>query len=295
METLKTAARICNAGDTRAGDAPLGVFDSGVGGVSVLKWIRQLLPFEDLIYVADKGYAPYGNRSADYVQDRAVRLTRFLLEKQVKAVVVACNTATVTAIATLRSMFKVPFIGIEPGVRPALNATRSGVIGVLATTETLKSPSFNTLIHRFCQNTKVEVQACPGLMEQVESMAFAAPETRNLLGRYLMPLLEKGADTIVLGCTHYPFLAPLVREMAGQEIRVIETGEAVSRQVRHILTTMDLLTSRTGTGTTAFWTSGDPCIETVISHLWGEPVTVAPLPDGRINAQNQSHENSLWE
>ena len=279
MDTIKTTARSCNAGDTRAGDAPLGVFDSGVGGVSVLKWIRQLLPFEELIYVADKGYAPYGNRSSDYVRDRAAHITRFLLEKRVKAVVVACNTATVTAIATLRSTFKVPFIGIEPGVRPALNATRSGVIGVLATTETLKSTSFNALIQRFCKDIRVEIQACPGLMEQVESMAFTTPETRELLGRYLVPLLEKGADTVVLGCTHYPFLVPLVREMAGREIRIIETGEAVSRQVMHILTTMDLLTTRTEPGSTSFWTSGDCRIETVISHLWGQAVTVAPLPD----------------
>jgi glutamate racemase len=290
MDTIKTAARSCNAGDTRAGNAPLGIFDSGVGGVSVLQWVRRLLPSEDLIYVADKGYAPYGNTSSAYVQDRAVHITRFLLEKRVKAVVVACNTATVTAIATLRSMFPVPFIGIEPGVRPALNATRSGVIGVIATTETLKSPSFNALIQRFCRDIRVEVQACPGLMEQVESMAFTTPETRILLGRYLTPLLEKGADTIVLGCTHYPFLVPLVREMAGQDIRIIETGEAVSRQVRHILTTMDLLTSRTEPGSTAFWTSGDCGIQTVISHLWGQAVTVAPLPD-KITAS--THGNSL--
>lgn len=279
MKTTQTAAEICTAEEIRSSDAPLGVFDSGVGGVSVLKWIHRMLPFEDLIYVADKGYAPYGNRSSDYVQDRAVCLTRFLLEKRVKAVVVACNTATVTAIATLRSMFKVPFIGIEPGVRPALKATRSGVIGVLATTETLKSASFNTLIQRFCKDIRVEIQACPGLMEQVESMAFTTPETRKLMERYLIPLIEKGADTIVLGCTHYPFLVPLVREMAGREIRIIETGEAVSRQVMHILTTMDLLTTRTGPGRTAFWTSGDGCMETVISHLWGQTVTVAHLPD----------------
>ena len=277
MENLKTNTSWDTLGQPRAGDAPLGVFDSGVGGISVLRWIRCLLPRENLIYVADKGYAPYGNRSSDYVRERAVYLTRFLVEKKAKAIVVACNTATVNAITTLRSMFEVPFIGIEPGVRPALYATRSGVIGVLATTETLKSPSFKNLINRFCKDVRVEVQECPGLMEQVESMAFTTPETRELLGRYLAPLLQKGADTIVLGCTHYPFLLPLVQKIAGPEIKVIETGEAVSRQVAHILTQRDLLTSRTTPGSTAFWTSGDCGVETVISHLWGKSVTVSPL------------------
>lgn len=277
MENVKTIKNWDISGETRAEDAPLGVFDSGVGGISVLKWIRRLLPRENLIYVADKGYAPYGNRSSAYVRDRAICLTRFLVEKKAKAIVVACNTATVTAITTLRSMFDVPFIGIEPGVRPALYATRSGVIGVLATTETLKSSSFKNLINRFCRDVRVEVQDCPGLMEQVESMAFATPETRELLGRYITPLLQKGADTIVLGCTHYPFLVPLVQKMAGPETKIIETGEAVSRQVVHILTQMNLLTKRTTPGSNAFWTSGDCDIETVISHLWGETITVSPM------------------
>lgn len=277
MENVKIIKDWDTAGQIWAGDAPLGVFDSGVGGISVLGWIRSLLPQENLIYVADKGYAPYGNRSSDYVRERAICLTRFLVEKKAKAIVVACNTATVNAIATLRSMFDIPFIGIEPGVRPALYATRSGVIGVLATTETLKSPSFKDLINRFCKDVRVEVQECPGLMEQVESMAFTTHETREMLGRYLIPLLERGADTIVLGCTHYPFLVPLVQKMAGPEIRIIETGEAVARQVIHILTQRDLLTKRTTPGYETFWTSGDCGIETVISHLWGKPVTVSSL------------------
>ncbi|MCP4119789.1 MAG: glutamate racemase [Desulfobacteraceae bacterium] len=263
---------------TAANDNPLGVFDSGVGGVSVLRWIRRQLPREDLIYVSDAGYAPYGNRSPHYVEERAVYLTRFLLEHRVKAVVVACNTATVTSIARLRSLFPVPFIGIEPGVKPALAATANGIVGVLATTETLKSSSFHNLIHRFCKGARVEVQGCPGLMEQVEAMAFTTPKTRALLDRYLTPLLEKGADTIVLGCTHYPFLAPLIREMAGEGIRIIDTGEAVSRQVCRALSARGLLTSREGPGAAAFWTSGSPTVETVLSSLWGESVTVGRMP-----------------
>jgi glutamate racemase len=262
---------------TAANNSPLGIFDSGVGGVSVLRWIRRQLPREDLIYVSDAGYAPYGNRSSHYVEERAICLTRFLLARGVKAIVVACNTATVTSIATLRSQFAVPFVGIEPGVKPALAATTSGVVGVLATTETLKSPSFHTLIHRFGKGVRMEVQGCPGLMEQVEAMALTAPKTRDLLDRYLTPLLEKGADTIVLGCTHYPFLAPLIREMAGEEIRIIDTGEAVSRQVCRTLTTGDLLTCSRGPGAVTFWTSGSRSVETVLSSLWEEAVTVKQI------------------
>ncbi|MBI9089066.1 MAG: glutamate racemase [Desulfobacterium sp.] len=266
--TIKTAAK----------DRPLGVFDSGAGGVSVLRWIRQQLPRENLIYISDAGYAPYGNRSSHYVQGRATCVTQFLLDQGAKAVVVACNTATVTSIATLRSKFAVPFIGIEPGVKPALAETASGVVGVLATTETLKSPAFHNLIHRFGKGVRVEVQGCPGLMEQVEALAFSTPKTRDLMDRYLFPLLEKGADTIVLGCTHYPFLAPLIREMAGEGIRIIDTGEAVSRQVCRALTTRDLLTGRTEPGAVTFWTSGSRGVQTVLSCLWGEPVTVAQMP-----------------
>ncbi len=265
--TIKTAAK----------DSPLGIFDSGVGGVSVLRRIRRQLPGEDLIYVSDAGYAPYGNRSSHYVQGRATCLTRFLLDQGAKAVVVACNTATATSIATLRSQFAVPFIGIEPGVKPALAETASGVVGVLATTETLKSPSFHNLIRRFGKGVRVEVQGCPGLMEQVEAMAFATPKTRDLLEGYLFPLLEKGADTIVLGCTHYPFLAPLIREMAGEGIRIIDTGEAVSRQVSRALTTNDLLTCSKGPGGVTFWTSGSRGVKTVLSSLWGEVVTVKQM------------------
>ncbi len=263
---------------TSANNNPLGIFDSGVGGVSVLRWVRRLLPREDLIYVSDAGYAPYGNRSPHYVEERAIRMSRFLLDQGAKAVVVACNTATVTSIATLRSLFAVPFIGIEPGVKPALAVTASGVVGVLATTETLKSPSFHTLINRFGKGVRVEVQGCPGLMEQVESLAFTAPKTRDLLDRYLTPLLEKGADTIVLGCTHYPFLAPLIREMAGDEIRIIDTGEAVSRQVCRTLATRNLLTCSRGPGAVTFWTSGSRGVETVLSSLWEEAVTVKQIP-----------------
>ena len=274
MDTIETIIDCGAALGTSINNSPLGVFDSGVGGISVLKWIRKLLPREDLIYVADKGYAPYGNRPWEYVQKRAVSITGFLLEKKVKAVVVACNTATVTSIAILRSMFSIPFIGIEPGVRPALKTTRSGIIGVLATTETLKSTSFNNLINRFCKDVRVEVQACPGLMEQVEAMAFNTPRTRELLQSYLVPLVEKGADTIVLGCTHYPFLIPLVRQMAGTDITIIETGQAVSRQVMQVLTQRNLLTNRTTPGSVSFWTSGDCSVKTVISSLWGYAVSV---------------------
>jgi len=278
MKTMEKETDKGLARKTATNNNPLGIFDSGVGGVSVLQWLRRILPHEDLIYIADKGYAPYGNRPSPYVEDRAITLTRFLLEKNAKAVVIACNTATVTSIATLRSMFPVPFIGIEPGVKPAMAATSSGVIGVLATTETLKSPSFHKLIQRFGKEVRIEVQECPGLMEQVESMEFTTPRTRELLENYLNPLLKRGADTIVLGCTHYPFLTPMIREIAGERIRIIETGEAVSRQVLRSLTNMGLMSDRKSIGSASFWTTGSCDVETVLSTMWEESVKVKKIP-----------------
>ena len=196
---------------------PIGVFDSGVGGLSVLRWIRAELPNEDLLYIADSTYAPYGNRGTSFIERRSIALTNFLLNQKAKAIVVACNTATAASIATLRSMFHIPIVGIEPGVKPAMAKTKTGIIGILATTETLKSVKFNQLISRFSEDVKFVVQDCPGLVEQVELANFMGKKTQNLVKKYVSFLLSEGADTIVLGCTHYIFLEPIVKKIAGQE------------------------------------------------------------------------------
>ncbi|MBF0468034.1 MAG: glutamate racemase, partial [Desulfamplus sp.] len=192
--------------------SPVGVFDSGVGGLSVLREIRRELPAEDLIYVADSGYAPYGNRPASFIERRANAIAEFLLGANVKAIVVACNTVTVVAIKMLRSWCPVPIVAMEPAIKPAATATKSGVIGVLATTRTIASPSVSRLCAIYGNKIKVLLQPCPGLVEQVERAELSTMLTRSLLFSYISPLLEKGADTIVLGCTHYPFLGQTIQD-----------------------------------------------------------------------------------
>lgn len=254
--------------------APIGVFDSGVGGLSVLHWIRKVLPNEDLLYFADSAHAPYGHKPRDFITGRTIKLTEFLLQQNVKAVVVACNTATVAAIATLRSEFDVPIIGMEPGIKPAASLTNTGVVGVLATTQTIKSDQFSHLVNRFGSEVEVVIQECPGLVEQVEKLELDTPATRKLLERYLNALLSRRADTIVLGCTHYPHLLPLIHEIAGTALNIVDTGEAVARQVVRRIEQLDLLATGSELGSDTFWTSGSENVESTISSIWGQSVKV---------------------
>lgn len=259
-------------------EAAVGIFDSGVGGLSVMREIHALLPAEDLLYVADSAYAPYGPRPAEFIRARATSLTRFLVEQGAKAVVVACNTATAAAVAELRQRFSVPIIAMEPAVKPAVAASRSGIIGVLATEGTLKSAQFAALLARFAGDVQVVTQPCNGLVEQVERGALADPRTLALLRRYTAPLLAAGADTIILGCTHYPFLRTAIAQVVGDGPRLIDTGAAVARELRRRLQQQDLL-SRRGAGGERFWTSGDPHrLGPVMSGLWGTPVRLQALP-----------------
>lgn len=267
---------------------PIGVFDSGVGGLSVLRWIRAELPHEDLLYVADSIYAPYGNRGTSFIERRSIQLTGFLLEQKAKAVVVACNTATAASIATLRSMFHIPIVGIEPGVKPAMARTKTGTIGILATTETLNSTKFNQLISRFSRDVKIVVRDCPGLVEQVELANFMGKATRDLLERNVRFLLEEGADTIVLGCTHYIFLEPLVKEIAGENIGIIDTGAAVAREVCRRLRKENLLSAAEKTGSETFWTSNTrEETQRLIGRLWNQQAKVRLLPE-RISCLSSS-------
>lgn len=260
---------------------PIGVFDSGVGGLSVLRELRRALPHEDLVYVADSAHVPYGEKSAAFIEARAVAITGFLAERGAKAIVVACNTATGAAIATLRARFRLPIIGMEPAVKPAAARTGSGVIGVLATSGTASSDKFADLRARFDKDVKILVQPCPGLVEQIETGDIDSDRTRALVQTYLRPLLEQRADTIVLGCTHYPFVAPLIQELAGSAVTVIEPNAAVAREVRRRLEHEDLSASDGKPGTEEFWTTGPvDQASRVIARLWGSPVVVVHLsPD----------------
>lgn len=239
-------------------EAPIAVFDSGVGGLSVLAEIQRLLPHESLLYFADCGHIPYGEKTPEFIRQRCNVMAGFFREQGAKALVIACNTATVAAVADLRRDFpEWPIVGMEPAVKPAAAATRSGVVGVLATTGTLQSAKFAALLDRFAADVRVITQPCPGLVELIESGDLHSVELRNLLQHYVEPLLANGCDTIILGCTHYPFLKPLLKTMIPDSISLIDTGAAVARQLQRLLAERDLL-AEAANRPVRFWTSGDP-------------------------------------
>ena len=258
---------------------PIGIFDSGVGGLSVLREIRKTLPNEDLIYVADSAYAPYGDKTADVIEARSLAISHYLLSQQCKAIVVACNTATGAAVAALRSVFSIPIIAMEPAVKPAAIHTKSGVIGVLATRRTLASDNFIQLFARYGTDVEILGQACPGLVEQVETGDLYSPKTRQLVEKYVLPLVEQGADILVLGCTHYPFLNPLIKEITGEKIAVIDSAHAVARELHRRLKTADLLVKENRIGTERFCSSDDSLLaKELITRLWEDDVEVQILP-----------------
>jgi glutamate racemase len=256
----------------------IGVFDSGVGGLSVLRHIRRALPDERQIYVADSRHVPYGDKPAHYIEQRSLALARFLVGEGADALVIACNTATAAAAARLRSQFDLPVIGMEPAVKPAVAETKSGVVGVLATVGTLESARFAALLEKYAGEVELITQGCPGWVEQVELGELQGPGTRELVARYTTPLLARGADTLILGCTHYPFLIPQIRELTGEHIALIDTGAAVARQLQRRLSAER--PGRVPGGASAqFYTSGNE-IEAarIMSVLWGDSVEVRRLP-----------------
>jgi len=259
-------------------EAPIGVFDSGVGGLSVLAEIQQLLPYESLLYFGDCGHIPYGEKTPEFIRQRCSLMARFFREQGAKALVLACNTATVAGVADLRRDYPDwPIVGMEPAVKPAAAATRSGVVGVLATTGTLQSAKFAALLDRFATDVKVVTQPCPGLVEMIENGDLHSAALRQLLHGYLEPLLAAGCDTIILGCTHYPFLKPLLAQMLPGPISLIDTGAAVARQLQRLLDEGDLR-AQGPARETCFWTSGDvPHFARVLPLLWKESAEVLPL------------------
>lgn len=269
-------------------DAAIGVFDSGVGGLTVLRAIREQLPFEKLLYVADSGHAPYGERDAAYIANRCTIISDYLIQQPVKALVVACNTASVLAIDRLRNEFDVPIVGIEPAIKPAASVTRSGVVGVLATQRTVQSPGVKRLCELYGQGVEVILQPCPGLVEVIERGELNTQETIQLLTKFLSPLLEAGADTIVLGCTHYPFLREAIQSIVGNAVTVIEPGAAVARQLGRRLDELclksidrqdDVEPEEEVTQTEFYSTGKVGNAASIMSSLWGKPVAVRYLED----------------
>ena len=269
-------------------DKPIGVFDSGVGGLSVLRRIRADLRHETLVYVADSGHAPYGNKPAEFIARRSAAITEFLLEQGVKAVVVACNTATAAAIAWLRAQFMIPIIGIEPAVKPAVATTRSGVVGILATGNTVRSDKFADLLDRHGHRARILVQPCPGLADCVEHGELNGRRPRALLERYLPPLLAESVDTLVLGCTHYPFLSPLIQRLAGPDVAILDPSPAEARQLRRRQETAGLQADGGATGGERYFTSGAPeRTLQVMSRLLGHAITLETLPERREESKAQ--------
>ncbi|MGD8976285.1 MAG: glutamate racemase [Gammaproteobacteria bacterium] len=258
----------------------IGVFDSGLGGLSVLREIRKRLPAEKLVYVADSAHVPYGGHDEAFIRRRSIAIADYLAEAGARMLVVACNTATAAAVPTLRQHLPVPVVGMEPAVKPAAAATRSGVVGVLATIGTLRSARFAALLDRFGAGIEVLTEPCPGLVEAVESGALNSTETVDLVERHVRPLIQGGADTIILGCTHYTFLRPSIESAAGPGVSIIDTGSAVARQVAARLGGG---ARRQGEGTERFLTTGPvQRLSPVLEMLWpgARALEALTLPDG---------------
>ncbi len=250
----------------------IGVFDSGVGGLSVLRALRARLPRETYLYVADQAHVPYGPRPLLEVRRFAEGITRYLLGQGADLIVVACNTASAAALHYLRQTFSsVPFVGMEPAVKPAAEQTRSGVVGVLATPATFQGKLYASVVERFAHDVVVLQDTCPGLVEQIEAGALKAPETRRILERALHPMLAQGIDTVVLGCTHYPFVMPLIAEIAGPGVRVIDPAPAIARQTERLLVRHHLQAPATAQGRVYYRTTGEKrVLQEAVHTLLGE-------------------------
>ncbi|WP_084009603.1 glutamate racemase [Pandoraea oxalativorans] len=276
-------------------NAPIGVFDSGLGGLSVVRAVRALLPHESLIYVADSRYAPYGERPDAFIQHRSLAIARWLRERGAKAFVVACNTATAHGVAALRADDAWPVVGVEPGIKPAAATSRSGVIGVLATAATLRSARFANLLARHtAQGQRFLCQPGHGLVERIEAGDVDSPAVMALLDKYIAPMIAEGADTLVLGCTHYPFLIPAIQRHFGTALMLIDTGAAIARQLQRRLEEADLaapaIAGNAGSAGTngsiqLFTTANAVALQTMADRLMPE----APATPGSTAATDVSH------
>jgi glutamate racemase len=259
--------------------APIGVFDSGVGGLSILHSIRHLLPHERLIYVADSAHAPYGPKGEAFIQQRSLYIMDCLLRRDVKAVVVACNTATAAAVALLRERYALPIVGVEPAVKPAAEHSHSSVVGVLATSGTIASDKFMNLKSRFSDKVQILTRACPGLVELIEQPQFDESAVLALLREFMTPMLAKGADSLVLGCTHYSLIKPQIQQIAGPGVAIVDAGLAVAKELqRRLLAGAVAPLQITGAVPVEFFTSGDPVRQKdLVQRYWHEPVSLKAL------------------
>ncbi len=250
---------------------PIGLFDSGIGGTSIWKEIHELLPNEDTIYLADSKNAPYGQKSKEEIIELSIKNTEFLLNQNSKIIVVACNTATTNAIKELRAKYDIPFIGIEPAIKPAALHSKTQTIGILATKGTLSSELFHQTVQKF-QNTKIIEQVGIGLVGLIENGEINSPEMKQLLNSYLQPMIEANIDYLVLGCSHYPYLLPQIKKILPKHVKIIDSGEAVARQTKNILVENNNLNTQNHTVKNIFYTNSNPTVlEEILNHNY--PVT----------------------
>jgi glutamate racemase len=268
----------------------IGVFDSGVGGLWILKYLREKMPEYNYIFLGDQAHVPYGQRSKDEIQKFSEEITKFLIDKDCQLIVVACNTASGASLKYLREKFpQISFVGMEPAVKPATEITETGKVGILATPATLKGELYNSVVERFSHGTELLEDTCSGLVEQIEKGDFDSPKTKNILKNALLPMIKKGIDIVVLGCTHYPFVIPQIKEIVGEKVKVIDPTPSIARQVGKILDEIELNEIEQGEieladelaeeeikkGTTEIYTSGDKeKMELFLPNLLGERISV---------------------
>lgn len=257
----------------------IGIFDSGVGGISVLCAIREEMPEESVIYFGDQGHVPYGSRSMEQIQSFSEAITRFLLKQGAKIIVVACNTASAAALKYLREKFPdAQFVGMEPAVKPAAEHTQTGKVGVLATPATFQGALYASVVERFANGVELYQDTCPGLVQQIEQGKLNGAETRRILKDALLPMLERNIDTVVLGCTHYPFVIPLIQQIVGENVRVIDPAPSVAKQVQRVLEAKRLKSKSDRQGEVKLYTSGDPEeFKSLLPVLLGEKGEVAKV------------------
>ncbi len=258
--------------------SPIGVFDSGLGGLSVAREIRALMPDESVLYAADHAYCPYGVRSPDEILTRTLLIAEELCQRGVKLLVVACNTACAVALDDLRRVLPIPVVGVEPAVKPAVQATRTGRVAVLATARTVESPRLSGLISRFAHDTVVYTVPAPALVDLVEAGETSGVGVDMALWALLHPHLERHVDAVVLGCTHFPFLREAIERLVGPDIKVIDSGAAVARHTREVLDGLGLLAGNQANATFEIVSTGDvEFIARIASNLLGEPISVHEL------------------
>ncbi len=257
-------------------DYPIGVFDSGVGGLSVLRAMRDLMPEEPVLYFADQGHVPYGPRPLEQVRGFSEAVTRFLLGKGAKLIVVACNTASAAALHHLRQTFpETSFVGMEPAVKPAAERTKTGKVGVLATPATFQGALYASVVERFANGVQLFQDTCPGLVGRIEQGDLDGEATRRIIESALRPMLDGGIDTVVLGCTHYPFVIPLIEQIAGENVRVIDPAPAVARQAKRLLEAGGIKLPPGKRGGVRYYTSGAAAgLQSLLPKLLGENGTV---------------------